>query len=1587
MSELKKNFVQGKMNKDFDVRLIPEGEYIDAFNVLVSNSEGSQVGSVQNSFGLDKISNVFIPSDSETIGSVTDEGNECIYWFVTSSTGNYIFEYDQLNNAGTVSTVLEDTRGYTNVLNFKKNYKITGANVIYNSFNKEKLLVWTDDLNPIRCININRAKGYGPASPSADTFSSKDINLYKVQPHFPPVCTPTIYGSGLENNIKERFLSFGYRWKYLDGEYSAISTFSNPQFYPGKFRIDFQTNENLGMVNKFNAVNIKFDTGDKNVTDVQLLFKESNSNTIWIIDTFNKWKSGWTNNVNQSYTFSNNQIYSVLPEDEVNRLFDNVPIKAKSQDFIGNRLIYGNYVEGRDLIDNSGAFIKIDYNLSSVNNPLSSATLPSNRISNSVTTTDTTPITSTIFNVIELDFTNLPIKSGEVLGLNFRATSPITPYNYGGNYVFSLFTYIDSNYTNAEALQVSPEFANFINIASNNFKNYLTGSNAPLGEDPLYAGKYKPFEVLPSASVNKIKIKIPYIEYKVGTIYRQEYFSIFDGSLYANLSNGNAYSSVKSNRSYEVGIVYLDIEGRYSTVITNAKQTGTNNHFIPITYSKTKNTLKLQINHKAPIWATKYKIFVKDNKLDYQTIYGLVQYKEENNVWIKLEGQDKNKVAQGDFLILKRNLNGPLDVLEKIEVLEYKQQLSNFIEGTPTEIAGNYIKLKDVGGIINESSASNTLYFQQISDGETSGIPGVRLTPSFSKLNATTGLYEDFPITAGSKIDIYVLNAVGDNAERTTHSKSYTVGDDYLNFQSWFQSEANGLGPFGYGFLRLTAQVQYFAGQPYTVYTPNPNGALYMEGYGIHAGNGQTFSRMWFNITITNAAKLLIFETEPKDKVSQVYYETPDTYLIDLNGNHLSNGIDNGDQDQTSSTPAKLNLSFFNCYTQGNGAESYRVRDLFSSNFLSTNTRPNAVLLDEYKERRNISSLTYSGGYDKTTVYNSLNEFNLSRANYKDLDDKYGSIQKIFSRDTDLIVFQEDKVHKVLYNKNLLSDAVGGGQITSVENVLGQEIPFSGEYGIGLDPESFSNFANNIYFADQRRGAILRLGPDGLEPISRYGMRDWFRDNLRINKGKFFSGGYDPSYDNYIFSITGESRTLAIPRVKPNQRLSNLPILKNNTYTYEINAGKKVGDFIIDYDCDNDLDIEVLFDGDTYNGIARAGIGNFSFTKNTTAEIITVNITNNSLSDVVNISLYNTIPETPQLEIVSLVVNDLSDANKSMRNRYTWTDSVYGFSGEYSNDDTFESSGLTRFETIVGNESDGGIPFQGSTIRVYSSKISGVFTSCNKIGYIVTRDILDAQQIRDRASYPAITTDGDDNYIEFLFDRDGDLNAKLYIVWDYIDDVYATIKNKLYYINQKESFTFNALDNIFVNSPYTITIDTYPPLGEVEVIGDLITYLSTGNDYLPDYFEYIVASGSCSELIRVDINMRDFVDCRSFRANWVDYGDPDQVETIDYIDCDGIKSFRSLTLALSTSNFCGTSIIPSSTPSATITDLGSCNQAYYKQYKIYSSEGVNSCLYVDTSNNVQSISVDGTSGYVEDFFCARTIIEPTINVVKVGNCP
>ena len=58
MPELNHKLHAGRMNKDLDERLVPNGEYRDALNIEVGTSEGSDIGSMQTLMGNINLSNL-----------------------------------------------------------------------------------------------------------------------------------------------------------------------------------------------------------------------------------------------------------------------------------------------------------------------------------------------------------------------------------------------------------------------------------------------------------------------------------------------------------------------------------------------------------------------------------------------------------------------------------------------------------------------------------------------------------------------------------------------------------------------------------------------------------------------------------------------------------------------------------------------------------------------------------------------------------------------------------------------------------------------------------------------------------------------------------------------------------------------------------------------------------------------------------------------------------------------------------------------------------------------------------------------------------------------------------------------------------------------------------------------------------------------------------------------------------------------------------------------------------------------------------------------------------------------------------------
>jgi len=217
-------------------------------------------------------------------------------------------------------------------------------------------------------------------------------------------------------------------------------------------------------------------------------------------------------------------------------------------------------------------------------------------------------------------------------------------------------------------------------------------------------------------------------------------------------------------------------------------------------------------------------------------------------------------------------------------------------------------------------------------------------------------------------------------------------------------------------------------------------------------------------------------------------------------------------------TDNAFELPWHNCYSFGNGVESNRIRDTFNAPYISNGVKASTTLEQEYKEERRKYGLIYSGIYNSISGINNLNQFIQAEKITKDINPKYGSIQKLYSRNSDLVTLCEDKILRIQANKDALFNADGDSNVVSTNRVLGQTIPFVGEYGISTNPESFAADSYRAYFTDRVRGAVIRLSMDGLTPISDAGMKDWFRDNLKNHRK--LVGSFDDRNGEYNINLT-----------------------------------------------------------------------------------------------------------------------------------------------------------------------------------------------------------------------------------------------------------------------------------------------------------------------------------------------------------------------------------------------------------------------------------------------------------------------------------
>ena len=177
-----------------------------------------------------------------------------------------------------------------------------------------------------------------------------------------------------------KFPKFAYRYKFEDGEYSIFSPWSQIAFIPDEFDYMPKKGYNLGMTNRMRSLKI-MDWVPKNipkdVVQVDLLYKQSNSPNVYTVESFkeddvvtnvilgtNPWNTPGNGKNHGSYVVTSELIHATVASNQMLRPWDNVPRVALGQEITANRLVFANYIQNYDTLDDLGAEIKPIFNVS-----------------------------------------------------------------------------------------------------------------------------------------------------------------------------------------------------------------------------------------------------------------------------------------------------------------------------------------------------------------------------------------------------------------------------------------------------------------------------------------------------------------------------------------------------------------------------------------------------------------------------------------------------------------------------------------------------------------------------------------------------------------------------------------------------------------------------------------------------------------------------------------------------------------------------------------------------------------------------------------------------------------------------------------------------------------------------------------------------------------------------------------------------------------------------------------------------------------------------------------------------------------------
>lgn len=453
---LEQKIYSGKLNTDDSPYLLPKADYIDALNITRDAQGEGQDMVVSNVVGNRIVSYSLPTGTNKRIGSKEDLIRNRVYYFVWNSNNHdLILFYDK--SAGTITKLIEnitDTGG-TDVLNFDPSWKINHVDIIYRD--EGDLLFWTDGLNAPRKINVTHI-----INNIYSSVKSQFVEVAKRPPLVPPTC---VYGSDTtrnSNSLRRKLFMFTYRWACDDFEKTTFSSYSKIPLPIGYYGSDNDIDST-----KNNFITITVQTGDENVTDIEIAMRDNSGND-WedfvLIASLNKAQLSIPDNTTYDFLFYNDQLYPPLDLAEVGELFDWVPRKAYTQCLPnGNVVDYGAITENYD-----------NYPVDELN-----VTITVENKTNIPPDTDPPSITYTVTSSTTLVFSvngNVPVGTRYQIYLNFQG-NPGIGQTFGPRLVGD-YTSIGGDTIDTVALALSNQFNAYPSVPSIAVSYPATGLNS-----------------------------------------------------------------------------------------------------------------------------------------------------------------------------------------------------------------------------------------------------------------------------------------------------------------------------------------------------------------------------------------------------------------------------------------------------------------------------------------------------------------------------------------------------------------------------------------------------------------------------------------------------------------------------------------------------------------------------------------------------------------------------------------------------------------------------------------------------------------------------------------------------------------------------------------------------------------------------------------------------------------------------------------------------------------------------------------------------------------------------------------------------